>query len=350
MLASVTHILPLTLLRRARLLPTAGRVLVRAGQKVTAADVIAEGSSDGSHTLVDIRRSLGISRVDEAEKLVERRVGEKVQKGDILAQMGSLLPRVVRAPVDGVVAAISAGQVLLESSSGPRKVLAGFDGIVDEIIPDRGAIVSGSGALVQGVWGNDRVQTGMLLVVAKSPDEELARGRLDESMRGAVLLGGHCAHAEVLRAAAELPLRGLILGSLRADLIPTASALDFPVIVLDGFGRLPINEAAYRVLSTNERRDACLNAASFNPFSGDRPEVVISLPADGTPAVEAVDFKAGQMVRIIGAPYASRVGTLMRVLPGQTRLATGILAPAGVVRLGSDEDVVIPLVNLDVLE
>ena len=69
MQAPVTHILPLTYIRRPRLLPVPGRVLVHPGQKVNASDIVAEGHALGQHILIDVRRALGITRADEAVSL-----------------------------------------------------------------------------------------------------------------------------------------------------------------------------------------------------------------------------------------------------------------------------------------
>ena len=87
---------------------------------------------------------------------------------------------------------------------------------------------------------------------------------IEVSLRGAVVVGGHCRSADVLRAGAELPLRGLVLASMTADLLALAAGLDYPVVVLEGFGRVPLNDAAFQLITTSEKRDASLNAA-FNP-------------------------------------------------------------------------------------
>jgi len=349
MAATLTHILPLTTLRRSRTLPARGRVLVRTGQKVNASDVIAEARLGGQHILLDVRRAFGVSRSDEADKLIQRRAGEKVQKDDIVAEMSGVFRKILRSPADGEIVAAYGGQVLIEIQNTTFKLKAGIAGVVTEIVPDYGAVIEGSGALIQGVWGNNHVEQGLLWVLARSPEEELTRARLDVSMRGAIVLAGTCADAESIKIAADLPLRGLILASMTPELIPVANSVSMPVLVIDGFGRLPMNSAAYRLLSTNEKRSTCVNAAAWNQLSGERPEIFIPLPAEGQPLAEMVEFTPGQTVRVHAPPYANLVGTLEQVRPGLTTLDNGLRAPVADVRLENNELVAVPLANLDVL-
>jgi hypothetical protein len=350
MQASVTHILPLTHIKRARLLPHIGRVLVKVGQKVSATDVIAEAQSANEHVLVDVRRTLGLSRSEKLSEIIERRAGEKVQRDDVLAQDGQLIRRVVRAPVAGEIISITNGQILIEVAGPPTMLRAGFSGEVREIIPDRGAIVEADGALVQGVWGNGKVEGGVLLMLARTPDDTFTKDRLDVSMRGAVVVSGHCSEAAALQSAAQLPLRGLVLSSMTADLLPVARELSFPVMLMEGFGQIPINQAAFKIITTNEKRDLSLNADVWDPYTGARPELLISLPAAGQIAPEVVFYKTGQAVRIQSAPFAGHVGTLTDVPPGMVRLENGLRVMAAEVRLENNELINIPLANLDVLE
>ncbi|HSO26581.1 MAG TPA: hypothetical protein VLS48_00820, partial [Anaerolineales bacterium] len=82
--AMIRHILPLTTIRRDRVLPIPGKVLVRKGQKVAAADVIAEASLFSRHELIDLARSLGMS-ADKADAYIQVEAGTQVAEGDILA-------------------------------------------------------------------------------------------------------------------------------------------------------------------------------------------------------------------------------------------------------------------------
>lgn len=347
---AVTHFLPLTLVRRTRLLPSAGKVLVHTGQKVNTTDVIAEARLMGRHTLIDVRRALGIQRVDEVEKLIERKPGEKIQKDDIIAQSGGLFARTLRSPVDGQVISITGGRMLVEMTGQVMQLQAGFAGTVTDITPEYGATIETSAALLQGIWGNDRCDQGLLLVVSRSADDELTKERMDVSMRGAIVVGGYCGQADVLRMGAEMPLRGLILSGISAELLPLAASQTYPIVILEGVGQLPFNSAAFKILSTSDRRDTCLKATAYQPYTGERPEVIIPLPPNAELANVLTEYKAGKSVRLLGAPYASQIGTIVQLRPGLTRLPNGIGAACADVRLENSGLVTIPLANLDVLE
>jgi hypothetical protein len=350
MIAPVTHILPLTHIRRARLLPENGRVVVRAGQKVNATDVVAESPQQSRHVLVDVRNGLRLSRKDALENYMDRQVGDRLQEGDVIGEAGGLFKRIVRSPVDGEIVAITGGRVLIEVPDVPYTLQAGITGVVTEIIPERGVIIDADGALVQGVWGNGIIDLGVLLSLIRSPEDSITRDRLDVSMRGAVVLAGYCENADVIHAAADLPLRGLILSSMSSDVIPAAKKAPFPIIVLEGFGNIPMGSAAFKLLTTSEKRDVSINAAVWDPFTGQRPEVLVTLPVDGKIPPEVLTFKTGQTVRVQSPPYIGQIGTLTKVLPGRTRLPNGLRVPAGEVKLENKVQVTLPLMNLDVLE
>lgn len=347
---SVTHTLNLTNIRRARMLPVRGQVHVRQHQKVSATDVIASGNPGNEHLLLDIRRTLNIRTTVQLEDALQCKAGDRIKKDDVLAESGGMFRRVVRSPVDGQIIAIIAGQIFIEVQSPSIEVLAGIAGTVIDVIPERGAILEADGALVQGVWGNGKTNQGTLVVLAQSPEEAIGRQSLDMSMRGAVLLAGRCDDAETFKIGAELPLRGLILGSMTADLIPTAQSVNFPVIVLDGFGAFPMNSQAYKTLVGNEKRDVCLNASPWDAFTGEKPEVVIPLPASGEPAAEVSEITAGKTVRVVNLPYLGKIGVVVEAPTAPVNLSNGIRALVAVVRLENSELVSIPLANLDVLE
>jgi hypothetical protein len=350
MQAPVHHIVGLTSIVRERLLPISGTVLVRLGQKVSPSDVIAEANWAREHVFLDVARTLGVNS-DTADRLIKCKIGDRLAASAEIAVGKGLFSHSVVAPREGRVVLVGGGQVLMEVGESKIELRAGISGTVIEVIPNRGAVIQTAGSLVQGVWGNGRIDSGLLVNLIEKPDDVLTAGRLDVSMRGFVILAGMVKDAEPLKAAADLPVRGLILSSLYPSLIPLAREMRYPIIVTDGFGPLSMNSAAYKLLSTNVKRDATVNAEAYDRYSGARPEVIISLPisADLPAPREVEKFAPGLQVRMRRPPALGMIGSIVAVKPGLTTLLSGLRAPAAEVKLENGETVVAPLVNLEVV-
>jgi hypothetical protein len=265
--------------------------------------------------------------------------------------LGGLFPVRVRTPRQGRVVAISAGQVLLELEETSLKLLAGLPGMVVQTIPERGATIQTAGALVQGVWGNGQIDTGLMLNLNVSPEDALTAERLDASMRGSILMAGQCREVTMLQTAAELPVRGLILSSLSPELLPTARQLHFPILVTDGFAPRPMNSLAYRLLSSNNEREVAINAQPFDRYSGQRPEAIVPLPIskEPSPPPSTKALAPDQQVRILRAPHAGKIGSLIGLPAGLTAFPSGLNLQAAEIRLEDGEKVLIPLVNLEIV-
>ena len=350
MLAPVNHILPLTTIERERVLPIAGTVTAKLNQKVSPTDVIANATWAREHVLIDVARSLGIS-ANAADRLIRVKVDEKVSEGAEIAIGKGIISRTIRAPRDGRVVAAGGGQVLMETGDASIQLRAGIPGTVINIIPNRGAEIRTVGALIQGTWGNGRIDTGVLLNLTEKPDDVLSASRLDVSLRGSIILAGLLRDAETLRIAAELPARGLILSSISPGLLPAASQMRFPILAIDGFGQVPMNSAAYKLLTSNAKREVTINAEAFNRYTGARPEVIIPLPvSQEPPAPNDVELlEVGQTVRLRRAPHAGAIGTLTKLRSGLSPLPSGLRAPAADVKLETGEQILVPLVNLEIV-
>jgi hypothetical protein len=246
---------------------------------------------------------------------------------------------------------VGSGQVLMEVGDTRVELRAGLPGLVTQVLPERGVVIRTAGALIQGVWGNGRIDNGLMVNLMQKPDEVLGAERLDVSLRGSVILGGHVRDMETLRAAAELPVRGLILSSLPSSLIVSAYQMRYPILVTDGFGAMPMNSAAFRLLTTNDKREATVNAEHFDRYNGNRPEVIIPLPVSTEPPEPNPfeTFTVGQTVRLRRPPNAGMIGTLSNLPSGLSVLPSGLRAPSAEIKLENGEAVLVPLINLEVV-
>ena len=350
MLAPVLHVLPLATIVRERTLPVAGKVSAHLNQRVSPTDVIAEANFAREHVLIDVARTFNVP-AKVADKMIKVNERDRVSQGALVADSGGLISRSIRAPRAGRVMVAGGGQILMEVGDTKIELRAGLPGVVTQVLTDRGVVIRTSGALIQGVWGNGRIDSGLMTSLTEKPDDVLTAERLDVSLRGSVILGGHVRDADTLRAAAELPVRGLILSSMYSSLLQTAYQMKYPILVLDGFGAMPMNSAAFKLLTTNNKREATVNAEHFDRYTGNRPEVIIPLPVSSEPEEPNpyATFIAGQTVRMKRPPHAGMIGSIASLRAGLSELPSGLRAVSADVKLENGETVIVPLVNLEVV-
>jgi hypothetical protein len=331
-------------------MPAGGRIIARRGQQVQPADIVAEAMVRPEHLLLDIGRGLGLPSVD-ADHYIQRRAGDEVGEGDVIAGPVGIARRVVRTPRSGTVVVAGGGQVLLELEGLFTELKAGYTGVVADIIGDRGVVIEAQGSLIQGVWGNGKINYGLLKIIARAPDEVVTSAMMDVSLRGSVVMACYCNDERVLTSAEELPIRGMILGSMDSALVPVAMNVSYPILVIEGFGNLPMNQDAFSILTSSSMREVSINAEQWDRIINIRPEAVITLPGGVQPVVsnESTAFTIGQTVRVVSPPYKSMVGTLTNLLPGFSVLPSGIRAQAAGVRLLNGDTVQVPLANLEVI-
>lgn len=350
MLAPVHHVIGLTTIVRERLLPISGNVIARLQQKVNPGDIVAETRWAREHILLDVARALGVSPA-AADRAIKCKVNDKISASAEIAVGRGLIPRSVTAPQEGRVVAVGGGQVLLEVGEGKIELRAGLPGTVVQIIQNRGVVIQASGSLIQGVWGNGRIDAGSLVNLMEAPDTVLTPGRVDVSLRGMVILGGMIKDLETLQTLAELPARGLIASSMQSSLLQKAREMRFPILLTDGIGSIPMNSAAYKLLSTSIRREVALNAEALDRYTGVRPEVVIPLPISSEQPLpnEVETFGPGLQVRMRRPPAMGMIGSIVSIKPGLTTLPSGLRASVAEVKLENNETIIVPFINMEVV-
>lgn len=355
-LPPTSHITLLATVRRERLLPVSGNVMVRAGQRVEASDVIAQGQLPESHRLVDVARLLGTSR-SGAAALMTKQEGEEVKKGEAIAKRKGLFgDKPVPSPVDGKLVLMEEGRALLAALT-PVEVRAGLPGQVVSTVPERGAIIETTGALLEGIWGNGCDDLSVLRVLSDRPSGPLNASQLDLALRGAVVAAGYVDEDSLFRSLQDIGVRGLILGSATAAQLLMLQSLPFPVLITDAFGGQGFSEPAYNLLAGNSGREAWVNAHPANRFTGARPEVIIPLPTPSAPPPlppEGEPLIPGKRVRVLRGPEAGRVGTVTSLSDRAVFLPNGIRTLVASISLddtkATQTTVTAPFANLELLE
>lgn len=356
MLAPLLHILPLTTVMRSRLMPVDGKIITGVGKKVNPTDTVAEAVVGRKHLIIDVAQKLDLPQRN-ATQFIKVKKAQQVAKGDLLAESRGLFGKEITAPANGTIVATGSGKIVIETGGAIFELQAGIPGVITQTIGSRGVVIRATGGLIQGAWGNGKLDYGTLHSLMEGPEDLFEPARIDVSLRGAILLGGHVETQKVFQNAADLAARGLIVTSLNPALLQAAVQAPFPVLVLEGFGRRPMSSSAYKLLSTNVKRDVSLNAEMPNRQSpvprhegNARPEVFIPLPVAQDPPElrEAETFAPGQTARVIFLSKPGRQGTILQLRPMAT-LPSGIKANAAEIRLENGEQILAPLTNLEVL-
>jgi hypothetical protein len=347
----VTHVVSMTKIRRERLMPVPGQVLIGVNDKVKGEQVLAESAPTPRHYFLDVARGLGVP-VRKVGQYLSRKPGDRVEKGEIIAGPVGFARRTIRAPQNGRIVAITRGRVLFEVRGESMELQAGFPGRVIATDGVQTITVETTGALVQGIWGNGLQDSGVMRLAGEDPSSRLRTGQLDIKLRGAVLVAGICDHPDPLKHAIDISVQGVILGSISSDIIPVVKELPYPLIITEGFGELPMNTAAFQILKSNAGREVSIDATPIEQYKANRPEVIIPVASNAPIDLpnEVIPIKSGVRVRILRAPHRGKVGTVRQMLPRASIYPSGVRAVSAKIELEQGGVISVPVDNLDVIQ
>lgn len=349
-----SKIAPVTTIRRERLLPAPGQVVVGPGETVGPSDVVARCQLPGAVRIVDVSRALRVRR-DRAARYVRKSAGDAVQANEVIAAPRGLLSVLrggVRSPVDGEIIEVRDGLILIQAASTSYELTAHLKGQVTNVMPQRGVVISAVGALIQGIWGSGGEAEGVLKVLVDNPQRPLRARSIDVSCHGTIVVGGRILDEKALEQGIEAQVRGVIAGSVSAELCPFLRSLPFPVVITEGFGALPMADPVFALLHANLGQQAMISGETLARWGARRPEVLIPLRAEEERPLEESrprPLQVGDRVRILRAPYLGSVGRVEDVLERPQTIESGARVPVARVNLGEDQSALVPLANLEVI-
>jgi len=361
-------VLARTTLRRYRRLPLPGDVLVTPGARVRAEQVIMRTELPGPADMVNVVSTLGILP-DEIEKYMVRTVGDRVARGDVLAESKSffgLFTTRVEAPMEGTVEAISSvtGQVTLRGAPVPVEVRAYVDGTVVETVPREAVTVETTGSFIQGIFGVGGETYGVVTCVTDKPGDVLDAAAITPALAGAVVVGGGRVTLEALRAAVAHNVRAVIAGGIDDEDLKTFLGYDLGVaitgheqlgvtlVITEGFGDIHMAGATFDLLRACAGKGASVNGATQIRAGVMRPEVIVPDP-QAAPAAHSEDtpsvLEPGVRVRAIREPYFGRLGRVTALITELTSLPTESKARVLTVRFDDGTEATIPRANVEVI-
>lgn len=339
------------LVSKRRVLPVAGEVRVKAGDRVTAREVIARAFSAGDRVTVPAAALLGVEPA-RLKHVVSVKPGDEVREGQILARRTGLLGKQeIRSPASGAIEKVSAstGLIFIRCRDRELSLHAYVDGTVVKVIEHLGAEIRCAAAMVQGVWGTGGEVVGPMVIAADRPDEALGPDRVLAIHRGSVLVAGGRLLPQTAIRAAEAEVSALISGSMRAADFEAIETLGLTVILTEGFGDLPMCRKGFDILVANAGRQAGASGITKVRAGAIRPEVIIplgqSLSDPLPPSPARLDI--GVLVRIVSGRRLGECGTVVD-LPMEPRpIATGAIVPVAVVEMENGEKVLVPTSNVE---
>jgi len=345
--------------------------MVRVGEMVSADTVVARTELPGILQTVKVAELMGVEP-GEVPNLLKKKVGDPVQKEEILAEIRSffgLFRSECRCPVDGTIEIITpTGHVGIRQNPTPIEVKAYIQGKVIEEMPEEGVVIETAGAFIQGIFGVGGEQQGEIRVLAAGPDEPLAETHLDASCESKVVVGGSNVSGAALRKAAEVGVAGIVVGGIiDKDLVEFLGYdigvaitghenIPFALITTEGFGTIRMAERTFRLLTSLEGRMASINGATQIRAGVIRPEIIV--PLSGVEIASRVEkasqdgqqLDIGTSIRVIREPYFGMLGTVTALPPELTPIPSGARVRILEARLENGQIVVVPRANVEIIE
>lgn len=359
-----------TIIRKRRVLPIPGEVLVQKGDSVSYSTIVARTFLPSEVTISPAAYILGVEP-PELPKLMMKKVGDQVEKGELLAISKSffgLFKTELRAEESGTIELISpvTGQVVIRKPPVSLNLNAYISGKIVEVIPKIGVVVETVGALVQGIFGIGGERHGELMTVAE-PDEVLTPEHINDECAGKIIVGGSLITFNALKKAEKKNVKGIVVGGVKkSDLsrylgyelgvaITGHENISLTCIITEGFGEMAMANHTYHLLDSLNGKIASINGATQIRAGVIRPEVIIPREKVEGEILEEESrlhygMAIGTRVRIIRRPYFGKFGNVVDLPIELQEIETESKVRVVEVELDDGSRVIVPRANVEIIE
>jgi hypothetical protein len=359
-----------TKVKKDRILPLKGEVVVEAGASVEPDDIVARTHLPGSVQMVNVGNLLNIDPSD-VEAVMQKPVGSQFAKGEMLAEtkgIFGLFKSNVLAPIDCTLESISSitGQVVLRDAPIPVEIDAYIRGSVAEVYPEEGVAIETEAVFIQGIFGIGGESRGELVVLTAGREDELTADMIKPEHAGKVLVGGSFISLAAYKKALSLKVAGVVVGGFNYfDLeeilgytlgvaITGSEDLITSLVLTEGYGSIRMGARTFELLKEHHGKFTSINGATQIRAGVIRPEIVIPLDSKDikgdTKAIKVNEgIQSGSVVRVIRAPYFGRIGTVVSLPSELQKMESETMVRVAEINI-DDKVMIIPRANLEMVE
>lgn len=359
-------------LKKERVLPLKGQVLVKKGDFVQAETVVAETLLPGKVVPFNLANKLGVAPA-QLPNFIKVKPGDKITTNTVLAETKGLfglgiMKNEVRSPINGEVESISTitGQILLREPKIPVQVKAFIDGMVTEIIPEEGVIIQNKSAYAQGIFGVGGETVGELMVIAESPESEITPAQITDACKDKVIVTGQFVSYDVIDAAKKHGVKAIITGGiddqdlkklLGYDLgvaITGHENIGITIVCTEGFGKIAMAKKTFSLLKKFNGHKTSIHGRTQIRAGVIRPEIIIPLqfseeelvPQEPKPPV----LEIGTIIRIIRQPNFGKIAKVVALPEELTKVESETLVRVLEAEFEDGTRMIIPRANVEVIE
>lgn len=355
------------------MLPLKGNVLVEEGQVVRSEEVVARTELPGPVKTINVVNILGIDQ-SQIDQFMLKKAGDSFTKGEVIAQNKPFLglkfmQTRILAEFDGTVDNISpvTGQVILRYPPRLVELKAYMDGKVTQVRPQEGVVVETVGSFIQGIFGIGGETFGELVVAVEGPDSVLDVNKIKPEYQNKIIVGGSLLTHDAFQRCAEVGVRGVIAGGFHDKDLKEILGYDLGVaitgtedkgltlVMTEGFGKINMAHKTFDLLKQREGSRTSISGATQIRAGVIRPEVIIPhTKSDSQGSAqgkqENIGTQMGDPVRCIREPYFGKLGTVKRLIPELTVVESGTKVRVLEVQFDDGETAVVPRANIEMIE
>lgn len=358
------------LIRKRRILPLKGEVVVKVGDKLNPNDVVARTHLPGNVVPLNVANKLGVPPED-LSMVMQKKEGDPIKEGEQIALKKSFIKwfsSSATATIDGTIESISnvTGQVLQRGEPIPVEVTSYVKGTVAEVIENEGVVMETYASFVQGIFGIGGETFGDIQIAVDNNSTILEDKLITNDMKDKVIVGGAMVTAAALKKAIEVGVRGIVVGGfddkdlrdfLGYDIgvaITGNEDIGISLVVTEGFGQIDMAQKTFDLLSRHQGEMACINGATQIRAGVIRPEVVIPTELNKELEDKAANgvggLATGSPIRVIRHPYFGYLGEVTDLPAPLQVLESESKARVLKVKFDDGTEVIVPRANVEMIE